>query len=671
MKTKLLRITSTAVCLTLIANVFSLPAWSADDALTNPPNKPVDGLDENTGELTVEIVTADGKGGFAQMPARVIVTASDGSHRDGSGRDVYQDGRFFVDGKFTVRAPRGKAIVQVDCGPEYEPVSFDIQVPAGRGVSHRVSMRRWFDAAALGWYGGDNHVHTQHDARATVRTDPSYTALQARAAGLNFITEADHEVSREAVAKFDTGSFLYRQAPELRPGPFVGHLNTPGIAAPIASNRYQELIARPLPALALHEEIGKLGGAMIRTHPFTPPYQLHWMGAAEAWSAAALGRVGDLIDIDGPAAEMLLFAALNLGSRAGVSSYTDCALGRKQTLSPGDRRVYCHAEQFTYPAMVEAMRKGRTMASSGGPVFAFLTVNGVAVGESLAAIPGTKLKLRCEVHSLRPLASVEIYHRGGRLKAFNVKGRSGKIVLEEEIDAPAEADWYVLRADDQKWEWSITSPIHVSASAEPAARPASALLMEISNHTRFIQLRRQFHAHLIATVRPPEAIEAVRLLRDGKVVREWSPDEEEERQDVRIPVTDIRGDYGKGWIWHRQQQRAIHFQADWPVSATGWYALEIITSTRRKLATDAMHFRNDNPNSHALSFARLTGPGTSLTLRGYGEEQALRDIRSPFVGDAWWYPRNTAWELKAKLGDWEKAVGANQKKLAEHFRAAE
>ena len=628
--------------------------------------------DSDASEFTLQIVETGKPGSFISLPARVIVRASDGSHPDGSGRDVYQDGRFFVEGKFTICLPAGKTKLLVQCGPEYEPVETEVDLPAGKATRCRVVMKRWFNAAERGWYCGDNHVHTQHDARATVRTDSSYTALQARANGLNFITEADHAITPDTVRKFDARTFLYRQAPELRPGPFVGHFNTPGINAPIPSDDYQKLIAQPLLTGPLREQVHRREGVMIRTHPLTPPYQLHWMGAAAMWSDAALGTAGDLLDVDSPAAELLWFAALNLDSRIGVSSYTDCALGRKQTMSPGDRRVYCRADKFTYPAIVEAMRHGRTMATNGGPVFAFLTVNDRNVGDTLTVTAGQKLRLRCEVHSLRPLQSVAIYHRGGRLHAFNVKGRSGQTVVEHEWTAQGEPDWFVLRADDESWSWSITGPVYAKPATQQAGeQQAASLLMEISNHTRFIQLRRQFFAHMIVTVRPPETIKAARLLRDGKVEKAWSPDEPEERQDSRLPVTDIRGDYGPGWLWHRVQKQAIHFQADWPVKEAGWYALEVDTSGGRTLRSDALHYDADHPNSHAISFAQLTGRDTTLTLRGYGEEQALRDIKSPFVGDGWWYPRNSAWELKAKLGEWEKAVGGNQKRLEALFQKTE
>ena len=243
-------------------------------------------------ELCLEVVQAPYQSAHPHpMAARVVVTDSSGGHPDGSGRGVYADGRFFVEGDCTVAVSPGEARIRIACGPHVVPVDETVTVAAGHRVRLRALMHRWIDPTAMGWYCGDNHVHTQHDRQTAVRVDPAYTALQARANDLNYITEADSEITADRAAQFDTATLLYRAAPELRPGPFAGHVNTPGIAHPLAAERYQQLVGQPLPRQAIGDAVHQLGGAIICTHPLSPPYQLHWMGAAEAWSDAALGRV--------------------------------------------------------------------------------------------------------------------------------------------------------------------------------------------------------------------------------------------------------------------------------------------------------------------------------------------------------------------------------------------
>jgi hypothetical protein len=603
------------------------------------------------------------------LPVRVIVTAPDGSHPDGSGHGVYADGRFFADGRFTVRVPPGPTRVQLGSGPNYVPLDFRVTARAGRGLRVRAALRRWFAPEARGWYGGDNHVHAQHDEGAQVRTGLDYAALQARADGLSFITEAGSNVSYDLVDKLDTKDFLLRYAPELRPGPFVGHRNTPGIAHPIPAERYEQFVRRPLPTPAITAAVHELGGAVIYTHPLTPVHQLHWMGSAEALSDAVLGRCADAFDTDSRATELLWFALLNLGNRVAVSSYTDCALGRAETPSPGDRRVYCHAGEFTYPAIVRALRQGRTFATNGGPVFPFFTLDGREPGDTIPDGADHTLRARVEVRSLYPLRRAELYGRGRVVKTFDVASKKGEVRLAHDFPAAGGGAWYAFRAEDSRGHWALTSPVYVGPRRPP--RESSAVLLEVSNHTRYVELRRDFFAHLIVTVRPGDALKEVRLLRDGAVVRSFKPGAGNRLTGGQVPVTGPAGEYGPGWVWHREGGSPVHFQADWPVKGGGWYSARATTATGRVLTSDALHYDAREPNSRALSVARLRGGDTEFSLWGYGEEMPLSAVRVPFRGDHWWYPDHTFWRVRAHFGGPPEVLeGGGNRRAAGRFRAA-
>ena len=399
------------------------------------------------------------------LPVRVVVTASDGTHPDGSGRGVYSDGRFFAEAGFSVEVPPGRTAIALRSGPDYEPLEIDVEAKEGREVRVRARLRRWFAPEERGWFGGDNHVHAQHDATAAIRTDLAFTALQARANGLSYVTEADSGPSPAGVERLSTPTFLFRRAPEIRPGPFVGHLNTPGISRPIEPEVYARLVDGPLPAQRIAEEVHARGGAVIHTHPLTPPHQMHWMGAAEVLSDAVLGRCADALDLDGQASELLWFAVLNLGNRVAASSYTDCALGRRSTPSPGDRRVYCRAGELSYPAIVEAIRRGRTFATNGGPLFPFVTIDGKGPGETIEPGGDRPHAFRAEVRCLYPLKSARLYRRGELAESFAVTGKRGEVALESTLrEPPGDRAWYVLRVEDERGHWAITSPIYV----EPA-----------------------------------------------------------------------------------------------------------------------------------------------------------------------------------------------------------
>ena len=621
--------------------------------------------DAAAAELAVDVV--DSQRG-THLPVRVVVTGSDGKHADGSGCGVYADGRFFADGKFTVKLPPGAAKIVLRSGPNYVPLEFAVEAKAGRRLRHEAKLLRWFSPEQVGWYSGDNHVHAQHDAQATIKTSLAYTALQARANGVNFITEAGSEIAYDDKDKLDTPTFLFRHAQEIRPGPFVGHLNTPGIKAAIPQERLDAATKRPLPAQGVVELVHGLGGAVIHTHPLTPPHQLHWMGAGELWCDAVLGRGADALDLDSRHTEQLWFAALNLGSRIAASGSTDCALGRPQTPSPGDRRVYVHAPEFTYPAVVQALRQGKTFATNGGPLFPFFTLDGQEPGGVIEKATDGKVKAVLTIHSLHPLRAVQLYRRGKVVHSFDLAGKKGEqravLVIDQPDDGPS---WYVVRAEDEKGNWAITSPVYVGRS-EPKA--ASAVVFGIGNYTRFIQLRREFFAHLLVTTSPDDSLQEVELLKDGKALQVFKPDMGNQiSASKKVPVTEINGDYAAGWIWHAPRGHAVHLQADWPVTETGWYAVRAKTAKGRTLASEALHFDAKAPNSRTLSAARLRGADTALDLWGYGEEMPLADVVVPFVGDHWWYPKQTFWSLRSNLAGQPHQLGGGNKDYEKLFRA--
>ena len=556
----------------------------------------------------------------APHPVRVIVTASDGSHPDGSGRGVYADGRFFAEGTFTVRVPPGKTTFRLSAGPDFIPQELTAVAKEGERVRLAVALQRWFSPRDRGWFCGDNHVHAQHDAKAEVQTDYDYAALQARANGLCFITENGSANAGPAdVKRLSTPDFLMMQAYEQRPGPFLGHFNTPGIRRPVG-----KLAVSPLFGQALLDAVHQLGGAVTHTHTLSPRHQLHWMGATETFSDAVLGRCVDAFDTDSPATELFRFTVLNLGNSMAVSSYTDCDLGRRLTLSPGDRRVYCHAKELIASAIVDAIRNGRTFATDGGTVFAFFTVDNHEPGDTIHGNDGTA---RIEIHSRRPLRTVEIYRRGNRVKTFDVKSPALTYPIHE-----TERSWYVVRAEDVDGHWAVTSPVYFEPPEARPRPPASVLMLEISNASRFAGLQREFYAHLIATVSPDQRFTEVQLLKDGAPLHRFSPaDGNHLPADGKIPVTGLKGDYAPGSIWHE----AVRLQADERLAAIGWYAVRVTTAGGRTLESDAVYFDAANPNSQELSVLNLAGGDTQFTLWGYGEDLPLTQIAA---GDHWWYP---------------------------------
>ncbi|MEM7391929.1 MAG: hypothetical protein AAF492_06230, partial [Verrucomicrobiota bacterium] len=193
-------------------------------------------------------------------PVRVIARDSNGQFADGAGRGLYVDGRFFAEDTFTISVPPGPVQFELQSGPHFHPLSFTEEAQADKNRRFRVRLKPWFSPETYGWFAGDNHVHTRHGEQVAVKTDLAYTALQGRANGLQFITEAGSHISYKDIDQYSTPDFLLRHVNELRPGPYVGHLITPGIAEAIPEARYKTLVKRPLPAQAVFDEVRRIGG---------------------------------------------------------------------------------------------------------------------------------------------------------------------------------------------------------------------------------------------------------------------------------------------------------------------------------------------------------------------------------------------------------------------------
>ncbi len=608
------------------------------------------------------------------LPMRVIVTASDGSHPDGSGRGAYHDGRFFVDGTFTVTLPPGKTKIEIRSGPHHIPIVQSVDLKPNTRTVCRANLSAWFSPAKFGWHGGDNHVHAQHDAHAKIKTDLAYTALQGRANGLGFITEAGSSVSYDGLARLSTDAFLIRYAGEIRPGPFVGHLNTPGMREKIPDDVFKKCLQRPLPGQAVYQEIRKRGGVVIHTHPMTPNTQLHWMGAGGVYSDAVTRNPTDLFDVDAAHSQKLYFAALNLGNTLGVSSYTDAALGRAKTLSPGDRRVYVHSKKFDYRSIVEAMRAGRTMATNGGPVFAFVELGDKGPGDRLKRADAEGQTITLQTRSLNTLRTAELYFNGARLAAFNVKDKSGHQSLTQKLAmGEAKAGWLVGRAEDIHGKWCLTSPIYIDPDdgQNPAHGPAHAIVFEIANHSRFATLRKDFFAHAIVTTR--QTIQKAELIQDGKTFQTYDAGKDHIANPAQWPVTGMPGTYEDGVSW---DQKNHHVQFDRKITESGWYGLRLTLKNPNgqttTIVSDQLKFDAANKMSHALSLAHLRGHQTEFTLWGYGEDIPLDQVKEPYTRGGWWYPGNKYWKLVTQFGaeDKPRLVGWPKDQPVMRFRAA-
>jgi len=565
-----------------------------------------------------------------------IITGSDGQFLDGGKRGLYQGGRFAADGTCQVTAKPGKTKIEIRSGPDYEPAIKEIDLRSGTKTQIDFTLSPWFSPESKGWYGGDNHVHAAHDQSGEIKTDLAYAALQARASGLSFVTQASSEFPFEDHLKLSTPDFLLRRSLENRQGSFAGHLNSPGVELPQKDR--EATMHAAMPVLATVEWVHAHNAAIIHTHTMVPAHQLHWMGAAEAYSYSLLGICPDAMDLDGEASENLWFTVLNLGNKISCSGSTDAALERTSSPAPGARRMYVRSDKFDYEEFVKGIRAGKTFATNAGPLFAFVNMDGHGIAET---VPTGQHKLELEIDSLYPLNRAELIHNGAVIQRFEVGGKLGKTTIRCDLKDD-KSGWYVCRVHDNSGNWVVTSPIYAKAARQEPKSFGASTIFEIGNFNRLAGVRKNFMAHFIATVSPGDPLAKVELLLDSKPVKEFTPNMADHVVGNKTPVTETFGEYSPGWLWYPSPTAAVRFQSDWDVTVTGWYQVRATTRSGRVITSDEIRFDSTTPVSHEISTANVFSEGVTVRHWGYGESIPLAQVPNP---DGWWYPDHTFFKM--------------------------
>jgi hypothetical protein len=99
-------------------------------------------------------------------------------------------GYFYADGAFSVVVPAGATTVRVSHGPEYGTVVRSFDVSGDTTVA--IALPLVDDMAQRGWFGGDTHVHLNHDG-GYYMLEPADAHMMASAEGLRVVTCLDNE----------------------------------------------------------------------------------------------------------------------------------------------------------------------------------------------------------------------------------------------------------------------------------------------------------------------------------------------------------------------------------------------------------------------------------------------------------------------------------------------
>jgi hypothetical protein len=454
-------------------------------------------------------------------PVRIRFTDGEGTHYAPFGRltefsaapNVAVGGSVFVgikphayiDGTCEIRLPPGLLRVEIDKGPEYQPIHTEIQLRAGQ-LALRFEIARWIDLRQRGWYSGDTCV---------LYLSPHAALLEAQA---------------EDVAVVN----LLIQETEV-PGPFHNSFTAvPNIAA---FSGQQFALSAPGFGVAVntlngHPELGSLG--LLNCHRVVYPLrfggpkgqedwtladwcdQCHrkrglvvWTGPKHntAWRVSCGEPLADLILGKVDAFEIDFWEDSPFDLLADYYTLLDagCAVplvGASGKDSNGTvlgvLRTYAHLlpeQEFSYKNWIEAVRSGRTFVTNG-PLL-FLTVNGSEPGRDV--ITTEPLRIRAEAQSRFPFEQLEVIWNGQVIAtAAPTSETLCQAVLELEHPA-AEGGWLaarcrgsypVLDRPANQRIFAHTSPCYVRRADQPAPVNADAiqhLMSELDTMLRWVE----------------------------------------------------------------------------------------------------------------------------------------------------------------------------------------
>jgi hypothetical protein len=355
-------------------------------------------------------------------------------------------------------------------------------------------LERWIDAAARGWYSGENHIHANYGYGAWYVTPESvFEQCVAEDLRVGHLVVANSDGDGVFDREFFTGkphplstaSHVIYWNQEFR-STLWGHMtlfHLSRLVEPIFTGFRGTTNPWDVPTNAdIAARANGQGGASSYTHPmsgadaFQSPYSAKGLPVD-----VALGRI-QTIDVMGGSYERTIpvwYHVLNCGFRLPAAAGTDCFLNRVRSAPAGWGRVYVQlADGLNYDRWVAGLIAGRSFVSNG-PILEF-AANGRAPGDTLDFDQPAKVRVRARAEAQYPLRALELIYNGDVKATGTLATDRLSATLDQEIELNR-SGWIAVRTSGPPamfWmggdRGAHTSPIYVQVNGSPIERAASA-----------------------------------------------------------------------------------------------------------------------------------------------------------------------------------------------------
>ncbi len=313
----------------------------------------------------------------------------------------------YIDGTCQGWLPRGKVLVDVARGFEYEPLRTWVDIePSQRSLTLR--LKRWIDMRAEGYYSGDTHVHflsTQGSHTEAAGEDLDVVNLLLSQWGHLFTNSEDFTGEPSISARNQTIVYASQENRQH----MLGHLTLLGLKKAVmpwgSGGPGEAELGGGLDITLSHwaDACHAQGGTVVIPHLPTPN--------AEPAVLIATGRADAVEMLEHRAYEHLeYYRYLNAGYRLPLvggtdkmSSNTPVGLYRTYVQIPED-------QPFTYDSWCAGLRAGRTFLSGGALIW--LSVDGQPPGSTISLKNGGTVEIEARARSIFPIHSLQIVQQG-------------------------------------------------------------------------------------------------------------------------------------------------------------------------------------------------------------------------------------------------------------------
>jgi len=425
-------------------------SWAEGDTSRKTASDAAVGALLAQGRISVHILD---KQGDVPVAARIHLKDENGNYYAPPGSILKYtkngEGFFYADGFFEMDLTAGTYTIDVARGLEYKIAQKIVNVAIDDTTELTISIERWIDMSALGWYSGDGQINVNCDQSPTrhyleaedqllmVKGEDlnlaNLLAINPRNIDSEFFEGKQNEVSEENHVLYwnqEYRSFIY------------GHLTLFNLTEWIEPN-VSGMGSNPWdypPNSDICDMVHQQGGLVSYSHPVyasDPMYDVYDYPGGILFSATelpidlALGKVDAINLISYVSTDSLTmklwYKLLNCGFRLPALAGTDCYLNfigpGWESGPPGGERAYVLInDNFTYDAWVDGLKAGRSFVTNGPMIF--LSVDGKGLGEVIRtdAVDEYWINVEASVFSEYPLTSLEIVVNGEVVESIIPEG---------------------------------------------------------------------------------------------------------------------------------------------------------------------------------------------------------------------------------------------------------